>query len=147
LVLGESQTGRQALLKLMGRSMEYISYILIGFLSPSVWYTLAITSRTSDRCSPVLAFVCLSFNCWYLASSQAVLKVTSPHLKYQLLYFSMHFMQIRNYFVLTFLYLIIVSCNCVMCSTNKGRGSNKLQCYLVMDLINPFGSLIRVEQQ
>jgi hypothetical protein len=60
LVLGESKTGRQALLKLMGRSMEYISYILIGFLSPSVWYTLAITSWTSDRCSPVLAFVIVS---------------------------------------------------------------------------------------
>jgi len=36
LVLGENKRGRQALLKLLGRFMEYISYILIDFLSPSV---------------------------------------------------------------------------------------------------------------
>jgi hypothetical protein len=58
---------------------------------------------------------------------------------------------IFGYFTVTFLLFkkLIndnLSFNCVILSTNK-RGSNKLKCYLVMDLIKHFWYLIHVERQ
>ena len=86
---------------------------------------------------PVLVIV---FPKMCLFVNEGIITLCSKSRRAKIVYFA--FVVIR-----TTSHYLLLSCNCVILSTNKGGGSHKLQCYLVMDLNKHVWYLIHIERQ